>query len=168
MSEQEEYEDSDDEQEINQNFEEEARLIVQTVTLPEKSADRYLLVYNTYKKWESDHKKALSNSAESNLIVYFNKLKVKLKPPTLWSVWSMLGKTLYTKDGINIKNFLDLKALIKNNCKGYRPRKAFALRWDQVSKFMNDASDYTFLAAKVMYKLACFPYIHFHMCNLIF
>ena len=144
-----EYEDSDDEEEILQNFDEEARSIVQTATLPAKSAERYLLVYNTYKKWQLDNKNRLSNSPENNLIVYFNQLKNKLKPTTLWSVWSMLGKTLYTKDGINIKNFMDLKSLIKNNCKGYRPKKAFALRWEQVMKFMNEASDYTFLAAKV-------------------
>ena len=53
---------SADEDEVLRNFDEEAKLIVQTDTLPKKSSDRYLLVYNTYKKWQEEHKNSLSNS----------------------------------------------------------------------------------------------------------
>ena len=115
---------SADEDEVLRNFDEEAKLIVQTDTLPKKSSDRYLLVYNTYKKWQEEHKNSLSNSDENNLIVYFNMLKEKLKPPTLWSIWSMLRKTLSVNDNVDITNFLNLKALIKNNAKGYKPKKS--------------------------------------------
>ena len=38
--------ESTDEEEINKNFETEAQFIVETGTLPKKSADRYMLVYD--------------------------------------------------------------------------------------------------------------------------
>lgn len=63
----------------------------------------------------------------------------------------MLKKTLSVKEGININNFVSLKSLIKTNAKGYRPKKAFVLRWDQIMKFMNEAPDQTYLAMKVIY-----------------
>lgn len=142
--------DSGDEEEVLRNFDEEARVIVETDTLPKKSGERYLLVYDTYKKWQEENKNSLSNSEETNLIVYFNQLKTKLKPPTLWSIWSMLRKTLSTKENIDIGTYLNLKCLIKNNAKGYRSKKAFVLKWDQIMKFMTDAEDDTYLAAKVI------------------
>lgn len=79
-------EESADETEIFKCFDAEAQLIIRSDPLPKKSTDRYLLVYNTFKKWQSDHKTSLSSSLENNLIVYFKDLQSKLKPPTLWSV----------------------------------------------------------------------------------
>lgn len=140
---------SADEEEVFQNFDKKAKIIIQSETLPKKSSERYLLVYNAYKKWQEEHKNSLSNSDENNLIVYFNTLKDKLKPPTLWSIWSMLRKTLSAKDNVNISEFLNLRCLIKNNAKGYKPKKAFTLRWDQIMRFMTEASDLTYLAMKV-------------------
>lgn len=143
-------EGSEDEEEVIRNFDQEARTIVQTETLPKKSSERYLLVYNTYKQWQVEHKNSLSSSDENNLIVYFNQLKEKLKPPTLWSIWSMLRKTLGANDDIDITKFLNLKSLLKNNAKGYQPKKAYTLKWDQVMKFMTEALDNIYLAAKVI------------------
>lgn len=141
--------DSMDEDEKIRNFDNEAQLIVQVSSLPAKSADCYILVYNTYKKWLTEHQNSLSSSHENNLLVYFKQLQEKLKPPTLWSIWSMLRKTLYAKDNLDIKPFQNLRYFIKNNAKNYRPRKAFTFRWENVNKFMTEASDFTFLAAKV-------------------
>ena len=44
--------ESTDEEEINKNFETEAQLIVETNTLPKKSVDRYMLVYDNYQRWK--------------------------------------------------------------------------------------------------------------------
>lgn len=142
--------ESEDEDEVLQNFAEEARLIIQTETLPKKSSDRYLLVYKTYKDWKIKNKDLVSVSEEDNLVVYFKQLQKKLKPSTLWSIWSMLKSTLNSKDGINIKEFINLKTFIKNNSKGYVPKKSLAFRWDQLMKFMEDAPDYIYLIAKVI------------------
>ncbi|XP_074100628.1 uncharacterized protein LOC141528467 [Cotesia typhae] len=141
--------DSDDE-EILRNFDAEAKLIILTDTLPKKSADKYLSNHETYKKWLIEHRASLSNSDESNLIVYFKGLSEKLKPSTIWSTWSMLKKTLNNYDNIDIGRFQKLKSLVKNNCKGYRPKKSLVLKSDDVTKFLNDASDITHLDQKVI------------------
>ncbi|KAL7293128.1 hypothetical protein TKK_0013281 [Trichogramma kaykai] len=139
-----------DEEEIKRNFDREASLIVQNDTLPKKSSDRYLLVYNTYKDWKKENCKLLSSSEENNLIVYFTELKSKLKPPTLWSIWSTLKKTLGTRDDINLENFLSLKSIIKANFKSYKPKKSALLRWEHITKFMDTAPDFDYLSLKVV------------------
>ena len=48
--------ESTDEEEINKNFETEAQLIVETDTLPKKSADRYMLVYDNYQRWKQENR----------------------------------------------------------------------------------------------------------------
>lgn len=141
--------DSLDEEDVVRNFDAEAQLIVNTDTLPKKSVDRYNLVYDSYKKWKLEHKTLLSNSEESNLIVYFKDLTKKLKPSTIWSVWSILKTTLNLRDNVNMNNFLNLKALIKNNSKGYKPKKSLVLKWDEIIRFINNAPDYVHLASKV-------------------
>ena len=146
--------ESGDESEIFKDFDAEAQLIIQSDLLPKKSTDRYLLVYNTYKQWEIDHKSALSSSLENNLIVYFKDLQSKLKPPTLWSVWSMLKKTLNTHDGVDISGFYNLKSFLSVNSKGYKPKKSAVFKWNEIENFLNTASDYVYLALKV-----CFSFI---------
>ena len=113
------------------------------------SADKYTLIYETYKKWQMEHKSSLSSSEESNLIVYFKDLSEKLKPSTLWSIWSMLKKTLNTRDNVDINKFQNLKNLIKNNSKGYKPKKSLVFSWDEIMKFINSAPDYIYLISKV-------------------
>ncbi|KAK0169404.1 hypothetical protein PV328_012096, partial [Microctonus aethiopoides] len=72
----------------------------------------------------------------------------KLKPATLWCIWSMLKKTLNTIDNIDTTKFQNLKSLIKNNSKGYT-KKSSGLQWNEIMIFMNSASDHTYLASKV-------------------
>ena len=48
--------ESTDEEEINRNFETEAQLIVETDTLPKKSVDRYMLVYDNYQRWKQENR----------------------------------------------------------------------------------------------------------------
>ena len=47
--------ESTHEEEINKNFISEAQLIVETDTLPKKSADRYMLVYDNYQRWKQEN-----------------------------------------------------------------------------------------------------------------
>lgn len=142
--------DSTEEEDVIRNFDDEARIIVQMDTLPLKSSDRYELLYKTYQDWKKENHASLSNNEENNLLVYFKILKGKVKPTTMWSVWSMLRKTLGTKENINIKNFISLKSFIKNANKGYVPQKAFVLKWHQIIKFINEAPDSIDLAKKVI------------------
>lgn len=140
-----------DEDEIDENFDDIAKTIIKEVNLPKKSADRYLLVYETYKKWkiENSHLLSAQGNEENNLLIYFHKMKEKFQPSTLWSVYSMLKTTLYSEENIQIKDFVHLNSLIKKNSKGYRPKQSLAFVWEHIIKFMNDAPDIAYLAMKV-------------------
>lgn len=143
--------ESGDEDEVFRNFDEESDKIIQKDTLPEKSADRYLLNYYAYHNWKQKNLKSLSTSEEKKLIVYFKELKdiKKFKASTIWSVWSMLKTTMNSKDNIDITKFQNLKAIVKKNSKGYKPTKALAFTWEQVTRFLDEASDNVYLATKV-------------------
>lgn len=58
-----------------------------------------------------------SSSIEINLIVYFKDLQSRLKPSALWSVWSMLRRTLSP-----MTVFQNLKSFLSLNSKGYNPK----------------------------------------------
>lgn len=62
----------------------------------------------------------------------------------------MLRTTLNTKDNLNIANFFTLKAIIKNNSKGYKPKKSKTLTWNEIMNFMTTADDQVYLATKVI------------------
>lgn len=140
---------STDEEEIARDFDKEAQLIINSETLPKKSSDRYLQVYESYKKWLNENQKYLSSCHENNLIMYFNSLKEKLKPSTLWSIWSMLKKTLNAKDQIDVNKFLNLKAILKSNSKGYKPVKSLILKWPEIERFIKEADNRVYLSYKV-------------------
>ncbi|XP_066585168.1 uncharacterized protein [Prorops nasuta] len=62
----------------------------------------------------------------------------------------MLKKTLNTKSNVDISKFHNLKSLIKNNSKGYKPKKSLVLKWDEIMEFINNAPDYVHLVSKVI------------------
>lgn len=61
----------------------------------------------------------------------------------------MLRKTLNTNKQIDITRFLNLKAILKNNAKGYKPVKSLIFSWDGIKKFISEADDQVHLASKV-------------------
>lgn len=143
--------ESADEEEIFNDFDAEAQFIIRQDLLPKKSTDRYMLVYDNFKKWEVENQNLISKSKENNLIVYFKDLKSKLKPPTLWSIWLMLKKTLSTHDGLDINRFQNLKSFLKLNSKGYKPKNSEVFKWKEIETFLDRASDFEHLALKVCF-----------------
>ncbi|CAG5109257.1 Protein of unknown function [Cotesia congregata] len=139
------------EEEVIKDFDAEAKLIIETGISPKKSANRYQMVYESYKKWQTEHRNSLSDLEESNLIVYFTELSKKLKPPTLWSIWSMLKKTLNVKDNVDISKFHNFKCLIKNNSKGNKPKKSYVFTWNEIMNFMNNAPDLVYLVVILVF-----------------
>ena len=55
-------------------------------------------------------------------------------PATLWSIWSILKKILNIKHSVDIASYFNLKSILKNNSKGYKPKKItyFQLQADTV------------------------------------
>ncbi|CAB0027790.1 unnamed protein product, partial [Trichogramma brassicae] len=88
---------------------------------------------NQFFKWELPFFIADLKRAENFTSTY------KVKPSTLWSMWSMLKKMLNTKENIDIGKFLNLKSMIKNNSKGLSNQtnyRAFAFYFQVTPKKM--------------------------------
>ncbi|KAL7303487.1 hypothetical protein TKK_0003654 [Trichogramma kaykai] len=64
-------------------------------------------------------------------------------------MWSMLRSTLSTNENIDIRQFQRLKNFIKNNSKGYKPKKSEVFQWSHIMKFINDAPDEKYFAHKL-------------------
>lgn len=73
----------------------------------------------------------------------------KKKIGTSNSIHSMLKTTLSSHEDIDVSSFSRLKRLVKNCSKGYQPKKALTLRWDQIENYLKNAPDEIDLAHKV-------------------
>lgn len=72
-----------------------------------------------------------------------------MKSSTLWSQYSMVKATLSIKNGVEIEKFVKLKAFLKRQGEGYRPRKSRVLTNEQIEVFLKDAPDHKYLMMKV-------------------
>jgi len=69
-------------------------------TLPNKSGSRYLQAYEIFRKWQQSYR--TQSFDEGVIMCYFNQAAKKYKPSTLWSMYSMLRKTLIAKHNVDI------------------------------------------------------------------
>lgn len=116
-------------------------------TLPEKSKQLYLKAYTAFDKWMTERK--VFKPSEPALIVYFKELTEKYKSSTIWCRYSMLRTMISLKHDIRIQDYPKLQALLKNNSKGYQPKKSMVLTHDQIGEFLKTAPNSKYLAVKV-------------------
>lgn len=116
--------------------------------IPEKSSRQYESAYNDFMKWCGSKK--VKNVSENVILAYLEYKAKKLRPPTLWSIYSMLKKTLNVKQNIDIAKFSKLIPYLKNKNVGYRPKKSKVLTETQIKKFIEEAPDQSFLLLKVI------------------
>lgn len=100
--------------------------------LPAISRRRYQVSYNQFMIWrESKH---ASSFSEHVFLTYFKELSEKRKPTSLWVQYSMLRTTLGIYHGVDIAQYLELRAMLKRK---------------EVNRFLHEAPDYKYLFAKV-------------------
>ena len=115
--------------------------------LPAQSKEKYERAYSSFVKWmEMKNVKLID---ENKMLVYFNELKKKFKPPTLWSHWSMLKTTLKLRKTVDIDKFTNLKQFLKNYSSRYKPKKSEVLSWSNIKQFLEQSNDYIYLGMKV-------------------
>ncbi|OXU30076.1 hypothetical protein TSAR_013514 [Trichomalopsis sarcophagae] len=112
-----------------------------------KNNHEYLKFQNTCRLIEFEYPATKRYDSEQNVDVK----QQRFRPDGNDDV-SNINKTEQTgiNDNVNISNFLSLKVFLKNNAKGYKPKKAFTLKWDQIMRFMTEASDCAYLAMKII------------------
>ncbi|XP_063974855.1 uncharacterized protein LOC135161317 [Diachasmimorpha longicaudata] len=115
--------------------------------LPDKSREQYQNTYRKFNEWkEMNNKDSLE---EGVMLDYFNELAGKVKPPTLWTQFSMLKHTISLYDRVDINNFKKLRNFLKKNSVGYQSKTTKVFTSKEIEKFLNDAPDNQYLPEKV-------------------
>lgn len=135
---------SDDD--VPQNIIAEAKVISLDL-LPKKSKELYTAAYQKFMTWMTEKK--IKTVSEEVTLVYFNEMSKTLKPTSLWSIFSMLKTTLKLNDGIDIDKYSKLKSILKNNSKGYLPKKSKIFSGQDINKFITEAPNQKHLLQKV-------------------
>lgn len=115
--------------------------------LPEQSREKYLKQFDMFNSWRLD--KGAKTFSENVLLAYFIELSEKKKASTLWSIYSMLKATLKMKKDIHIDQYSKLVAFLKRASSGHQPKKSKVFKASEIEKFLNEAPDSVYLAAKV-------------------
>lgn len=118
--------------------------------LPQKSKQQYEAAYNKFIQWRA--KKKSKSMSENTLLAYFAELSKLQKPSTLWATYSMLKTTIYIKNNIKIQDYVSLITFLKNQSKGFQPKKSNVLTPEQIKTFLDTAPDDKYLATKVNMK----------------
>lgn len=116
--------------------------------IPEKSREKYESVYARFEKWCSD-KKLKTSVNEKVILVYFEQLSKISKPSSLWTWYSMLRTVISIKKNIDISKYVHLIAFLKSKSQGYQPKKSKMLTKQDVTRFLLEAADSSFLLVKV-------------------
>lgn len=120
--------------------------------LPTKSRPKYEKAYQDFCKWCEENN--VTNITENVVLAYFKIMSETKKASTMWSSYSMLRTCLSLQKDIDISKHLKLLAFLKRISEDYTPKKSKILEFDDVIKFINDGSDNTYLAMKVMVIIA--------------
>lgn len=128
----------------------ELRAIVENASvdfLPKISKDRYNNTYRTFTNWRKSKNAAVVT--ENVLLAYFIGVAERLKPSTLWSIYSMLKTTLKINENLDIAKYLKLTAFLKRKTDGFQAKKSKILSSENVEKFLSEAPEEIYLATKV-------------------
>lgn len=82
-------------------------------------------------------------------MAYFQYLSHGKAPSSLWSIYSMLKKTLRQYDNVDISEYKNLVDFLKVQAKGYENKKAKVFTPTEMEKFLSEAPDEEYLVMKV-------------------
>ncbi|KAJ6647959.1 hypothetical protein Bhyg_03184, partial [Pseudolycoriella hygida] len=77
---------------------------------------------------------------------YFEQAAQRYKPTTLWSMYSMLKKTIISNHNVTISKYSRLISFLKVKMIGYESKKAKDFDSDEIKKFLLEAQDVQFMA----------------------
>lgn len=112
--------------------------------LPKKSENKYRKTFKDFQTWMAEQ--GLDNISEDVVLVYLES-KENLAPTSLWSIFSMLKKSLPSH---NFNQYHSVKSFLKKKNVGYAPKKSLCFSEEELTKFYSTAPDSKFLLAKVI------------------
>ena len=120
-----------------------------TKLVPKTSKAAYDKAYQAFMGWRKAHE--VGSFSERVILAYLEEKQKTLAPPTLWSMASMLKKTLLAYHNVNISDYGKVTPFLKQNQVGYKPKKAKIFTKEQIDKFLLTAPDDDFLMKKVCF-----------------
>ena len=100
---------------------------VERSLLPAKSIDRYEHAYHQFETWNGEHSVPSDQFSEALFLGYFSHLSEHYVSSTLWSIYSMLHRTVSVKTGVDIKSYARLHAFLKVKNTGHQAKKSARL-----------------------------------------
>ncbi|KAB0801731.1 hypothetical protein PPYR_03917 [Photinus pyralis] len=88
--------------------------------------------------------------SENVLLAFFTIMSKSYKSSTLWKNYSMLRSMLNVRENIDISKFMKLQALLRRTSVGYEAKKSKILEYPEIERFINEAPNTEYLAAKVI------------------
>lgn len=139
--------DSDDN---DDNFAKHGTILNDESTLPEKSERKYNAIYRAFMNWRES--KNIIELDENVLLNYFKHLSQNYKSSSLWTIYSMLRKTLKINHCINMEQYEKLRIFLREISKGQHSKKTKLFTSDEINRFVIEAPDDNYLVAKVLNK----------------
>ncbi|XP_063385759.1 uncharacterized protein LOC134671837 [Cydia fagiglandana] len=121
-------------------------VLVETL-IPAKSKEKYLNVYDGFIKWKDQNNE--KSFSEKVFLNYFNEIAKKLKPSSLWGIYSMLKTTMRAKHNIYLQDYFNLRVWLRKRSVGFKSSQSKILTQENIRKFIDEAPDTQYLAAKV-------------------
>ncbi|XP_031333003.1 uncharacterized protein LOC116163272 isoform X2 [Photinus pyralis] len=116
--------------------------------LPPKSKGEYEKEYLKFKDWCGAQN--LTVISENVLLAFSTIMSKSYKSSTLWKNYSMLRSMLKIRENIDISKFMKLQALLRRTSVGYEAKKSKILEYPEIERFINEAPNTKYLAAKVI------------------
>jgi hypothetical protein len=99
--------------------------------IPGKSKIQNERAYIQFREWCTT--KNVVRISEKMLLAYLDEKSAKLKPPTLWSTFSMLKAMLNVKENIDVRKVPTNVPYLKNKSVGYRGKKSKILTQEDIT-----------------------------------
>jgi site-specific recombinase XerD len=131
----------------------ELRQIAQVTTgnlIPNASKSRYDATYARFVSWCKDKGVPSDYVSENILLAYLQELSEKYAASTLWSIFSMLKKTIRCYNNLDIGAFNKTEDFLKKLDKTHLKRKSAAFSREQIELFLKTAHDDDFLVVKLV------------------
>ena len=104
-----------------------------TKLIPKGSKSAYDKAYKAFMEWrEANGAKSFS---ERVILGYLEEKQKKVAPPMLWSIASMLKKTLLAYHNVNIGEYGKVTPFLKQNQVGYKQRRQKSLQKSRLTNF---------------------------------
>ncbi|KAJ6626763.1 Transcription factor grauzone, partial [Pseudolycoriella hygida] len=113
-----------------------------------KSINRYRQAYEVFKKWQTSY--GSTGYDEKTMMAYFASVEEKYSPNTMWSMYSMIRKTIIWKHNIDISKHSKLLSWLKQKNGGYKSTRSNVFEAEEISRFVVEAPNSSYLAMKVI------------------